>query len=106
MDIPGRMDTIRTFRAAGGLIAAVTPIHDPRALLRSHGVLPVEVWGPPRTDTAAGDARLQAYTCSIVRCALAFFQEGGLDPVDLLVMPHACDSLQGLASVMQKFVAP
>lgn len=66
----------------------------------------MEVWGPPRADTSGGDAHLQAYTCSIVRAALAFFLDHGLDAVDLLLMPHACDSLQGLASVMQKFVKP
>ena len=87
-------------------MAAVTPIHYHRALLRAHGILPVEVWGPPRADTSGGDAHLQAYTCSIVRAALAFFLDHGLDAVDLLLMPHACDSLQGLASVVQKFVRP
>ena len=94
------------FRARDGRVAAVTPIHYHRALLRAHDVLPVEVWGPPRTDTALGDAHLQAYTCSIVRAALSFFLDEGLDAVDLVVMPHGCDSLQGLASVMQKFVEP
>ncbi|MFH1531236.1 MAG: 2-hydroxyacyl-CoA dehydratase family protein [Pseudomonadota bacterium] len=94
------------FRSQGGRVAAVTPIHYHRALLRAHGVLPVEIWGPPRTDTSLGDAHLQAYTCSIVRAALAFFLDGGIDAVDLLVMPHGCDSLQGLASVVQSFVKP
>jgi len=106
MDIPTRRETIRRFRAQGGRVAAVTPIHYHRALLRTHGVLPVEVWGPPRADTSSGDAHLQAYTCSIVRAALTFFQGDGLDAADLLVMPHGCDSLQGLASVVQKFTAP
>ncbi len=106
VQIPTRQETIDRFRAQGGRVAAVTPIHHHRALLRAHGVLPVEVWGPPRTDTTLGDAHLQAYTCSIVRAALSFFLDGGIDKVDLLVMPHGCDSLQGLASVMQKFVKP
>jgi len=106
VQIPTRRETIDRFREQGGRVAAVTPIHHHRALLRAHGVLPVEVWGPPRTDTTLGDAHLQAYTCSIVRAALSFFLDGGIDKVDLLVMPHGCDSLQGLASVMQKFVKP
>jgi len=106
VDIPTRNDTIQRFRTTGGRVAAVTPIHYHRALLRAHGILPVEVWGPPRADTSGGDAHLQSYTCSIVRAALAFFLDHGLDSVDLLLMPHACDSLQGLASVMQKFVKP
>jgi len=106
VEIPARRDTIERFRAQGGRVAAVTPIHYHRALLRAHGVLPVEVWGPPRADTSQGDAHLQAYTCSIVRAALAFLLDGGIDTVDLLVMPHGCDSLQGLTSVIQSFVKP
>lgn len=106
VDIPTRRETIDRFRGQGGRVAAVTPIHYHRALLRAHGILPVEVWGPPRADTSKGDAHLQAYTCSIVRAALSFLLDGGVDAVDLLVMPHGCDSLQGLASVVQKFVRP
>lgn len=106
MQIPTRRETIDRFRAGGGRVAAVTPIHYHRALLRAHGVLPVEIWGPPRTDTSKGDAHLQSYTCSIVRAALSFLLDGGVDAVDLLVMPHGCDSLQGLTSVVQNFVSP
>ena len=92
------------FREKGGLVAAITPIHYPRALFRAFDILPVEVWGPPGLDTSPGDAHLQAYTCSIVRAALSFLLTGGLDCTDLLVVPHACDSLQGLGSVLQNFV--
>jgi benzoyl-CoA reductase/2-hydroxyglutaryl-CoA dehydratase subunit BcrC/BadD/HgdB len=84
----------------------VFPIHYSRALLGAFGLLPVEVWGPPGRSTLAGDARLQAYTCSIVRASLAFVLEGGLDVADLLVVPHGCDSLQGLGSVLLDFHPP
>jgi benzoyl-CoA reductase/2-hydroxyglutaryl-CoA dehydratase subunit BcrC/BadD/HgdB len=66
----------------------------------------VEVWGPPGQETGLADSHLQAYTCSIVRCGLSFLQRGGLDVVDLIVVSHACDSLQGLGSVLLDFVKP
>jgi benzoyl-CoA reductase/2-hydroxyglutaryl-CoA dehydratase subunit BcrC/BadD/HgdB len=105
-DISDRRRVIESWKTQGGRLAAVYPIHDPRALLRAHGLLPVEVWGPPGRDTASGDAHLQPYTCSIVRCGLSFLLDGGLEAADLLVVPHACDSLQGLGSVLLDFVRP
>ena len=106
MNIPSRSATIASWRDQGGGIAAVYPIHHPRSLWRAYGLLPVEVWGPPVTDTSRGDARLQAYTCSVVRCGLAFLEGGGLGEVELIVVPHACDSLQGLGSLLVDFDAP
>jgi len=82
----------------------VYPIHYPRALFHAFGLLPVEVWGPPGTDTTRGDAHLQAYTCSIVRGGLSFLLSGGLDVADVVLVPHACDSLQGLGSMLRDFV--
>jgi benzoyl-CoA reductase/2-hydroxyglutaryl-CoA dehydratase subunit BcrC/BadD/HgdB len=106
VNIPARSATIASWRDQGGGVAAVYPIHHPRALWRAYGLLPVEVWGPPVTDTSRGDARLQAYTCSVVRCGLAFLEGGGLGDVQLIVVPHACDSLQGLGSLLLDFAAP
>jgi benzoyl-CoA reductase/2-hydroxyglutaryl-CoA dehydratase subunit BcrC/BadD/HgdB len=102
--VPRRPEAIRDFKKEGGSIAAVFPIHYPRALLRAFDILPVEVWGPPRVDTSSGAAHLQAYVCSIVHSALSFFLSGGLDVADLLIVPHACDSLQGLGSILTDFV--
>ena len=104
--LPGRTATIAAHREGGGRVAAVYPIHYPRSLFRAFGILPVEVWGPPGTDTTLGDAHLQAYTCSIVRGGLSFLLAGGLDVADLVVVPHACDSLQGLGSLLTDFVQP
>lgn len=98
--IPTRADAIGDHLALGGEIAAVLPVHYPRALLRAFGFLPVEVWGPPLRDTQLGDAHLQAYTCSVVRSGLAFALGGGMDVASLLLVPHTCDSLQGLASLL------
>jgi benzoyl-CoA reductase/2-hydroxyglutaryl-CoA dehydratase subunit BcrC/BadD/HgdB len=101
--LPARKDLIREHQANGGMVAAVFPIHYPRELLRAHGVLPIEVWGPPGRDASVSDRYLQAYTCSIVRGGMAFLQSGGLDAVDLIVVPNPCDSLQGLGTVLLDF---
>ncbi len=104
--IPRRSAVARAQKDRGGLVAAVLPIHYPRALLRAFDVLPIEVWGPPQIDASLGAAHLQAYVCSIVRNALAFLLSGGLEVTDLIVVPHACDSLQGFGSILIDFVQP
>lgn len=104
--IPGRLEVARAQHERGGLVAAVLPIHYPRALLRAFNVLPIEVWGPPNVDATRAASHLQPYVCSIVRNALAFLETGGLQVADLLIVPHACDSLQGLGSILIDFVRP
>lgn len=104
--IPHRLEIIRTHKARGGLVAAVLPIHYPRALFRAFDILPVEVWGPPRIDPTLGSAHLQPYVCSMVRNALAFLLSDGLAIADFIVVPHTCDSLQGFASILIDFIKP
>lgn len=104
--IPRRSEIIQSHKENGGQIAAVFPIHYPRALLRAFGILPVEVWGPPGVDVSRADAHLQAYVCTIVKNGLAFLLSGGLDVCDYIVVPHGCDSLQGLGSILLDFVKP
>jgi len=100
------MEVIQAFKESGGSIAAVLPIHYPRSLFRAFDILPVEVWGPPKVNSNLGSQHLQPYVCSIVRNGLSFLQSGGLDVADFLVVPHTCDSLQGLASIMIDFIVP
>lgn len=102
--IPTRQEVIRRHREHGGQVAAVFPIHYPRALLRAHGILPMEVWGPPGIDTSQGDAHLQQYTCGIVRNGLSMLLSGGAQQIDIVLVPHGCDSLQGLGSLLQDFI--
>ncbi|NIN67983.1 MAG: hypothetical protein GTO63_25405 [Anaerolineae bacterium] len=102
--LPRRSEVIAAFQQQGGSVAAVFPIHYPRALLRAFDILPVEVWGPPRVDTSYGAAHLQANICSIVRNGLSFLLSGGLEVADVLVVPHACDSLQGLGSILTDLI--
>jgi benzoyl-CoA reductase/2-hydroxyglutaryl-CoA dehydratase subunit BcrC/BadD/HgdB len=106
LTIPSRRATIDAHQAQGGHIAAVFPIHYPRALFRVFDLLPVEVWGPPAVDPGLGAAHIQSYVCSIVRNSLAFILAGGLDVADVIVVPHACDSLQGLGSILLDFLRP
>lgn len=106
LDIPRRSQTLQAFVGNGGRLAAVLPIHVPRALLRAFGFQPVEVWGPPGIDPNPAAAHLQPYICSIARNALAFLLQGGLDRCDLIVVPHTCDSLQGLGSLLIDFIHP
>jgi benzoyl-CoA reductase/2-hydroxyglutaryl-CoA dehydratase subunit BcrC/BadD/HgdB len=106
MQIPSRKDAIAQARQRGERIAAVLPIHYPRALLRAHGVLPVEVWAPPGQDPSAGNAHFQAYACAVVRNGAALLLEGPGKAVDLILVPHTCDALQGLGSVLIDFVEP
>jgi benzoyl-CoA reductase/2-hydroxyglutaryl-CoA dehydratase subunit BcrC/BadD/HgdB len=103
-EIPSRKTVVARQKEHGGRVAAVFPIHYSRGLLRAFDVLPIEVWGPPHTQTTLGDAHLQAYTCSIVRGGLSFLLSGGLDVADIILVPHACDSLQGLGSLLTNFV--
>ncbi|MBI2059461.1 MAG: 2-hydroxyacyl-CoA dehydratase [Nitrospirae bacterium] len=84
-------------------IAAVMPYHYPRALLRAHGIHPIEVWGPPGVDSSAGNQHFQAYTCALVRQAASFLIGQGPGMIDLVLIPHNCDALQGMGSVLRDF---
>jgi benzoyl-CoA reductase/2-hydroxyglutaryl-CoA dehydratase subunit BcrC/BadD/HgdB len=103
--LPGRAEVIDTFKKQGGTVAAVLPIYYPRALLRVFNFLPVEVWGPPGIGLGPGSTHLQPYICSIVHNPLSFLHDGGLDAADVIVVPHACDSLQGLGSILIDFIS-
>ena len=106
MQIPSRQEIIREIKEKGGKLAAVLPFHYPRALLRAHGIFPVEVWGPPGVDDMAGSRHFPEYTCKIVQKATRFLTGPGAAPVDCILIPHTCDSLQGMASVMKDFLKP
>lgn len=90
--------------AEGLKVAAVLPIHSPRPLLSAFGFHPMEVWGPAAIDPVEGAAHFQSYTCGIVRNAASFLMRGGLDVAELVVVPHTCDALQGLGSVLTDFI--
>jgi benzoyl-CoA reductase/2-hydroxyglutaryl-CoA dehydratase subunit BcrC/BadD/HgdB len=101
-----RREAIQKHKQHAGQVAAVLPIHYPRALLRAFNFLPVEVWGPPQVKNRASAAHLQPYICSIVHNALSFLLSDGFQPVDVILIPHTCDSLQGLGSITLDFIQP
>ncbi len=106
MPIPTRTETIARARQQGRRVAGVLPIHYPRALLRAYGIQPVEIWAPPHQDPTAGNALFQAYACAIMRHGAALLLDGPGRDVDLILVPHTCDALQGLGSVLLDFVKP
>jgi benzoyl-CoA reductase/2-hydroxyglutaryl-CoA dehydratase subunit BcrC/BadD/HgdB len=106
MHLPSRGESLALARQRGDRSAAVLPIHYPRALLRAHGLQPIEVWAPPGQDPTAGNAQFQAYACAIVRHGAALLLAGPGQDVDLIVVPHTCDALQGLGSVLIDFIKP
>ena len=106
MDIPTRGEIIREVRERGELIAAVLPFHYPRALLRAYGFHPMEVWGPPQVDHRRGVQHFPEYTCDIVQKATFFLKSPEAAEVDCILIPHTCDSLQGMGSVFIDFIKP
>ena len=105
MQLPSRNEVLDGLPGLGLQLAAVLPIHYPRALLRACGFHPMEVWGPASVDPSEGNFHFQAYTCGIVRNATSFLLQGRLDAAKVLLIPHTCDALQGMASVLKDFVA-
>ena len=102
--IPGRIETITKFHEQGGQVAAVLPIHYPRALFRAFNILPIEVWGPPGLGVGGGATHLQPYICSVAQNAITYLLNGGLKVTDVIIVPHACDSLQGFGSLLLDFI--
>lgn len=103
MGIPTRSDVIKMAKEEGKPIVAVLPVHYPRELFSSFGVYTMEIWGPPGIDTASASVHLQSYVCSVVHSALVFLK-GHFDDVDMVIVPHSCDSLQGFGSLLIDFV--
>ena len=82
------------------------PIHYPRAMLRAHRLHPIELWGPPHVARHEGNRHFQAYACDIVVKAMSFIRSGGTDATRAILVPHTCDALQGMGSVLTDFLRP
>jgi len=106
LDLPSRREVIERARREGCRVVAVLPYHYPRALLRAYGFHPIELWGPPHVPRDEGGRHFQSYTCDIVVRATSFLLQGGLDSVDAILVPHTCDALQGMGSVVGDFLQP
>lgn len=103
--VASRLDTLDRAREQGLKILGTLPYHYPRALIRAHGFHPMEIWAPPSDGPDTAGVHFQAYACSIVTRGAAFLINGGFDAVDAVLVPHGCDALQGLGSVLLDFVA-
>jgi benzoyl-CoA reductase/2-hydroxyglutaryl-CoA dehydratase subunit BcrC/BadD/HgdB len=106
LQLPTRREVIAEAQSRGRRVAAVLPYHYPRVLLRAYGFHPVELWGPPGIARDQGSRHFPAYTCDIVVRATSFLLQGGLDEVDAILVPHTCDALQGMGSVLGDFLRP
>ncbi len=104
MDLPTRKEVLKKVKSRKKLVAAVFPVHYPRELLRAFDIHPMEVWGPPRVGIELSGKHLQSYVCSIIHNSLSFILGGNLKDVDLFLIPHSCDSLQGFGSLLTDFV--
>ncbi|BBB33547.1 2-hydroxyglutaryl-CoA dehydratase subunit D [Thermotomaculum hydrothermale] len=106
LKVQGRIETIQKFKAKGGKIIGVAPYHYPKAIFRAFNILPVEIWGPPKLNTLESKAHIQTYICSVVHSILTYHLKKNLDICDMFLIPHTCDSLQGLGSIFLDFVKP
>lgn len=104
MELPTRRQVVEKVRSQGMKIAAVLPIHYPRALLRAYGFHPMEVWGPPGWSDHESVDHFPEYTCAIVKNATAFLSENGGKAADCILLPHTCDSLQGMGSILNGYI--
>ena len=102
-ELPRRSAVLQAARNQGQSVIAVLPFHYPQALLRACGFHPMEIWGPPHVTAILDDEHFQEYACSIVRNATQFLKTELAGLVDAILIPHTCDSLQGMASVLQGF---
>lgn len=100
-----RAQTLARAHDLGLAVVAALPYHYPRALLRAHRCHAIEVWAPTVTSADSGSRHFQPYTCPIVTRGAAFLLDQGLHQVDAVLVPHGCDALQGLGSVLTDFVA-
>ncbi|MGD8609076.1 MAG: 2-hydroxyacyl-CoA dehydratase family protein [Myxococcales bacterium] len=103
---PSRLEVMEHVRALGREVVAVMPIHYPRAMLRAHRLHPIELWGPAHVARHEGSRHFQAYTCDIVLKATSFVRSGGIAGTKAILVPHTCDALQGMASVLDDFLHP
>ncbi len=104
--IPTRHEIMARQRAQGECIAAVFPQFYPRELLRAHGFHPMELWAPAVSGNENLTDHFQPYTCAIARAGTQFLRQASAIPVDLVLVPHTCDSLQGVGSVLRDFIRP
>ena len=84
----------------GRAVVAALPMVYPRELLTAHGVVAAEVWGPPGMPRGGSAAHLQSYVCPLAHNALALLSGEARELIDGVIVPHTCDSIQGLGALL------
>jgi len=82
----------------GGKVIGSFCSYAPEEIILAGGALAYRIFGSTGSLTLA-DAHLQAYSCSLVRGAMADAMDGSLDFLDGVVFPHTCDSIQRLSDI-------
>lgn len=97
---PDRISYILLKKEEGWKIFGVLPGHYPRELLLAAKVLPVEIWDP-KVDLSTSHGHIQPTVCGIARGVFSFLSKIPQDLLNGLVVPHTCDSLQNLGSLIK-----
>jgi benzoyl-CoA reductase/2-hydroxyglutaryl-CoA dehydratase subunit BcrC/BadD/HgdB len=100
---PSRRDYLEGQKQKGRRVMGVFPGRYPRELFWAAGVLPAEIWDPPRGADRAS-AHLQPTICSVVKAGLELALRDGGRLLDGFVFPHTCDSLQNLGSLVRDYL--
>lgn len=85
-------------RAQGRAVVLALPVHYPREVLTALQLCACEAWAPRSAVAGTGHGSMQPYLCPTVRGARALLGEGFQGAV-AAVVPHTCDSMQGLAAI-------
>lgn len=101
--IPSRSDYLTVQKQRGRKVLGVFPAQYPREILWAHDIAPMEIWDPP-LEPGSAPAHLQPYICAVVRQGLELVLRGGAARLDGLLVPHTCDSLQNLASLLKDYL--
>lgn len=90
--------------APKGSTVGVACSYAPLELLHAAGLVPVRLRCPGR-PSAAADAWLPPFTCSVARGVLGMALDGTLECLAAVLLPHTCDTIQELAGVW-RLLAP
>ncbi|RJX28390.1 MAG: 2-hydroxyacyl-CoA dehydratase [Desulfarculus sp.] len=101
--IPSRSHYLTAQKERGRKVLGVFPAQYPREILWAHDIAPMEIWDPP-LEPGSAPAHLQPYICAVVRQGLELVLRGGAARLDGLLVPHTCDSLQNLASLLNDYL--
>lgn len=83
----------REWKAKGGKVVGYFCTNTPEEIISAAGLLPVRLTGDPQSGTEMADRHMEYFFCPVVRSIYNMILIGKYDFLDLLVIPHACDSV-------------